>query len=62
MADRWKKGDRVKCLATRFDEDSEDFQGREFSERHALDGHGSYCHGTVFRVLRGRTVKVKYDG
>ena len=62
MASTWTDGDRVKCLATRFDEDSEDFQGRKFSERHALEGHGSYVHGTVKRVLRNRTVKVLHDG
>ena len=55
-------GDLVKCLATRFDNESEDFQGRKFSERHSLEGHGAYVHGVVKRVLRNRTVKVLYDG
>ena len=52
----------MKCLATRFDDESEDFQGRKFSERHSLEGHGAYVHGVVKRVLRNRTVKVLYDG
>ena len=30
----FKKGDRVRCLATRFDAESEEYQGRNFSERY----------------------------
>ena len=62
MAKQWKAGNLVKCLATGFDEDSEDFQGRKFSERHSLEGHGSCVHGVVKRVLRNRAVKVLCDG
>jgi hypothetical protein len=42
MAKQWKARGLVKCLATRLDGNSEDFQGRKFSERHSLEGHGSY--------------------
>ena len=62
MTKQWKAGDLVKCLATRFDDNSEDFQGRKFSERHSLEGHGACVHGVVKRVLRNRTVKVLCDG
>ena len=54
MTKQWKTGDLVKCLATRFDDESEDFQGRKFSERHSLEGHGAYVHGVVKRVLGGK--------
>ena len=58
----FKRDDRVSCLATLFDKDSEDSQGRTFSQRHALAGHGTKVYGTVKRVLRNRTVKVLWDG
>ena len=55
-------GDRVKCLATRFDEGSEDSQGRTFSQRHLLKEQSSWVVGTVRRVLRGDKYKVLWDG
>ena len=50
MAPLHKKGDRVKCAATRFDEGSEDRNGEHFSVRHAAAGNGAFCFGTIAHV------------
>jgi hypothetical protein len=60
-------GDRVRCLAIRFDEGSEDRNGDIFSVRHRREGNGDYCYGTVKWVFssRGRAeqcYRVLYDG
>ena len=54
--------DRVKCLATYFDKNTEDSHGFVFSQRHLREGHGEWCFGTVKRVLRDDFYSVLYDG
>ena len=66
MPPKYSKKDRVKVLATRFDQGSADRNGLLFSARHAASGGGTWCHGTITHVyaLRSRpiqTYKVKYD-
>lgn len=65
MIPKFKKDDRVCCLATRFD-DVPDAQGRLFSELHLAKQKTRWCFGTVKRVLGGRhfkgLYKVKWDG
>ena len=67
MAPLCKKGDRVKCLATRFDEGSEDRNGVRFSIRHAAAGNGTFCFGSIAHVYAltssnpMQTYRVKYD-
>ena len=62
-----KAGDRVKCLATRFDKPgNEDAQGRKWSQVHILQEKTKWVYGTVMRLLGGRrwqgNYKIKYDG
>ena len=47
------KDERVKCLASRFDENPEDNQGRTFSQRHMLPEGTKWVFGTAKRVLKG---------
>ena len=54
-------GERVKCLATRFD-GGPDSNGRIFSQNHFRDTGDTWVHGTVKRVLRNHVYKVLYDG
>ena len=66
MAPLYKKGDRVKCPATRFDEGSEDRNGERFSLRCAAAGNGTFCFGTIAHVhaLTSnpiQTCRVKHD-
>jgi hypothetical protein len=67
MAPLYKKGDRVKCLATRFDEGSEDRNGVRFSIRYAAAGNGTFCFGSIAHVYALtsanplKTYRVKYD-
>ena len=67
MAPLYKKGDRVKCLATRFDEGSEDRNGVRFSIRYAAAGNGTFCFGSIAHVYALtsanplQTYRVKYD-
>ena len=66
MAPLHKKGDRVKCLATRFDEGSEDRNGERFSLRYAAAGNGTFCFGVIAHVYALssnpiQTYRVKYD-
>ena len=60
-------GDRVRCLATRFNEAEPDHNGQFFADRHRAAGNGEYCFGTVKWVYsqRGRNpqqYRVLYDG
>ena len=62
-----KKGDRVKCLATRFDTDeNRDAQGRKWSEVCVAKEKTKWCRGTIQSLVGGRSFagnyKVKYDG
>jgi hypothetical protein len=66
MAPLHKKGDRVKCLATRFDEGSEDRNGERFSLRYAAAGNGTFCFGVIAHVCALtsnpiQTCRVKHD-
>ena len=61
-----KKNDRVKCLASRFDEGSEDRNGDVFSVRYARAGNGVYCFGSIAHVYAlssnpVQSYRVKYD-
>ena len=56
------KDERVKCLASRFDGNSEDNEGRTFSQRHMLSEGTQWCYGTVKRVMKGDNYKVLWDG
>ena len=67
MPPKFGVGNRVRCLATRFDEGSEDRNGDVFSVRQRQLGHGEYCFGTVRWVFssRGRAeqlYRVLWDG
>ena len=64
---KYKKGDRVKCLATRFDtDDNKDAQGRKWSEVYMAKEKTKWCRGTIQSLVGGRrfagNYKVKYDG
>ena len=64
---KYKFGDRVKCLATRFDTPgNEDSQGRKWSDIHMQQEKTKWVYGTVMRLLGGRrwagNYKIKYDG
>ena len=64
---KYKVGDRVKCLATRFDKPgNEDAQGRKWSQVHLLEEKTKWVCGTVHKLLGGRrwggNYKIKYDG
>ena len=64
---KYKVGDRVKCLATRFDKPgNEDAQGRKWSQVHLLEEKTKWARGTVHKLLGGRrwggNYKIKYDG
>ena len=64
---KYKVGDRVKCLATRFDAaGTEDAQGRSWSQVHYLKEKTNWVCGTVQKLMGGRRwagiYKVKYDG
>ena len=66
MAPLFNKNDRVKCLASRFDEGSEDRNGDVFSVRYARAGNGVYCFGSIAHVYAlssnpVQSYRVKYD-
>ena len=66
MSTRYRKGDRVKVLATRFDVGTEDDNGDTFSVIHGRQGNGLYCYGTVsFAYSRrshpNQTYRILYD-
>jgi hypothetical protein len=50
MAPKFRKKDRVKVLATRFDKEEVEEGERKFSEKWAADGNGIWCYGTITRV------------
>ena len=57
----FKQGDRVKCLASHFD-DGTDAQGRTYSANYERENGTPWVVGTVMRVLsRSRGYRVKYD-
>ena len=67
MAPIFKVGDRVRCLASRFNEAEPDRNGQYFADRHRAQGNGEYCFGTIKWVYsqRGRNpqcYRVLYDG
>jgi hypothetical protein len=66
MAPKFSKGERVRVLATKFDNEKRDNAGMNFSERWPADGNGTWCFGTISRVYvkrRGAPQKysIKYD-
>ena len=68
MAPKFKKGDRVKAYATRFDKADTDLEEGEelFSAKWAADGNGIWCYGAVTRVYvkKGRHPQeymIRYD-
>ena len=67
MAPKFNVGDRVRCLASRFNEEEPDRNGQYFAGRHRAEGNGEYCHGVIKWVYstRGRNeqmYRVLYDG
>ena len=54
-------GDRVKGLATLFDEGTEDDKGRVFSQREKAKGNGVWCFGNVTFAHRARGRFVSYE-
>ena len=66
MAPKFSKGERVRVLATKFDNEKRDNAGMNFSERWLADGNGTWCYGTISRVYvkKGRMPQkysIKYD-
>ena len=67
MAPRYSVGDRVRCLAHRFNEDTPDRNGLCFADRHRNEGNGEFGYGVIKWVYssRGRAIqkyRVLYDG
>ena len=66
MPPKFAVGDRVRCLATRFDAGSADRNGDVFSVRQRALGFGEFCFGSVKWVYSSRrgeqTYRVLYDG
>ena len=68
MKPKYVTGDRVKCLATRFDQPGgEDAQGRKWSQLHMAKEKTKWVLGTIVRHLGGTRnfkgqYKVRYDG
>ena len=66
MPPKFAVGDRVRCLATRFDAGSADRNGDVFSVRQRALGFGEYCFGSVKWVYSSRkgeqSYRVLYDG
>ena len=66
MAPKHSKNDRVKVLATRFDEGSEDRNGDLFSVVCQRNGNGECCFGNIAHVysLRSKPTqpyRIKHD-
>ncbi len=66
MTPKFSKGERVRVLATKFDNENRGNAGMNFSEKWLADGHGSWCYGTISRVYvkKGRMPQkysIKYD-
>jgi hypothetical protein len=67
MPAKFAVGDRVRCLATRFDDGSEDRNGDVFSVRQRALGHGKFYFGAVKWVYstsgrRQQIYRVLWDG
>jgi hypothetical protein len=64
MPPQWKVGQRVRCLATRFNNDDADADGKFFSDHHLARTGDTYVEGVVKRKLArpANTYKVLYDG
>ncbi len=66
MPPKFAVGDRVRCLATRFDAGSEDRNGDVLSVRQRALGLGEFCFGSVKWVYNSRrgeqSYRVLYDG
>ena len=50
MAPKFGKQNRVRVLATRFDNEEAEEGEQKFSEKWAADGNGIWCYGTITRV------------
>jgi hypothetical protein len=62
MAPKFSKRERVRVLATKFDNENRDNAGMNFSERWFADGHGRWCYGTISRVyVKKRRMPQKYS-
>ena len=67
MAPKFRKKDRVKVLATRFDKEEVEEGERKFSEKWAADGNGIWCYGTkITRVYvkkrrQAQEYMIRYD-
>ena len=66
-AAKYKKGGRVKCLATRFGiEENKGSQGRLWSKLHKAKGETKWYRGVIQLLIGGRKLagnyKAKYDG
>ena len=59
MAPKHSKNDRVKVLATRFDEGSEDRNGDLFSVVHQHNGNGEHCFGNIAHVYSLRSKPIQ---
>ena len=66
MPPKFAVGDRVRCLATRFDAGSADRNGDVFSVRQRALAFGEFCFGSVNWVYSSRrgeqSYRVLYDG
>ena len=64
MPTAWRVGQRVRCLATRFNNEEPDADGKHFSDHHFIQTADTCVEGTVKRVLKKPkdTYKVLYDG
>ena len=66
MAPKFRKKDRVKVLATRFDKEEVEEGERKFSEKWAADGNGIWCYGTITHVYvkkrrQAQEYMIRYD-
>ena len=64
MPTAWRVGQRVRCLATRFNNEEPDADGKYFSDHHFIQTADTCVEGTIKRVLKQPkgTYKVLYDG
>ena len=67
MPPKFAIGDRVRCLASRFNEETPDINGLFFADRYRADGNGEWCFEIAKHVYscRGRNpqkYRIHYDG
>ena len=64
MAARFDPGQRVTCLAYRFNDETPDADGKFFSDHHHAKTNDTFVYGTVKRMLKRpyNTFKVLFDG